>query len=432
MNGYLSDNPTITQNQGLVVDPEKTIPLNGSNRVYDVTPPSLLTNGTPHLERITPSSMNATSSPSHSPTPSEDAPSTTSAPGSDKHSAAASPASINSPLPPPATLPVSGASSSTSTSASSVSPPPGPSPKLASGTRRVSTFRHVPLRGANGRTPLPSSPLRPSGNHARTSSNLTTSSRQLDPTTGRYTENSSRTSSTRSTPLLAPNERMSMPIIPSLDLSTQSPASISSSPVPVSAIPTPQVPSPVPPTPPPKSTPASTTRATPEPQNPPPSATAISAQSSQSSQASRKTVRGRAPYSTNFQPPGFYRHRTDEFLEARKQTRDSGRIERTRLERRLEKLINLHFPNPSTVNRRNSLQIPTGQTSNNRTGTLNRRASSIFDISFADLKSKSASDLWKGVVQSPSGSKVDTRGALFRSNGCSFLLSLLLTTPCSC
>ncbi|KAJ4001444.1 FYVE zinc finger-domain-containing protein [Lentinula boryana] len=58
----------------------------------------------------------------------------------------------------------------------------------------------------------------------------------------------------------------------------------------------------------------------------------------------------KAPYRPGFQPTGLTRFRTDEFLAARKVARDGPggrldkRVERTKLERRLEKIIRLHFP----------------------------------------------------------------------------------------
>ncbi|KAF8129002.1 hypothetical protein EV363DRAFT_389387 [Boletus edulis] len=54
-------------------------------------------------------------------------------------------------------------------------------------------------------------------------------------------------------------------------------------------------------------------------------------------------TRSSAPYRPGFQPRGVYWPRTDEFAQARK-AKHAIRIERTKLERRLEKLIQLHFP----------------------------------------------------------------------------------------
>ena len=74
----------------------------------------------------------------------------------------------------------------------------------------------------------------------------------------------------------------------------------------------------------------------------------------------------------------MYRPRTDEFVEARNQSRDLGRIERTRLERRLEKLINLHFPPPGQRKVETPEPRPVRQE--------NRRASSFWDLDLSDLK----------------------------------------------
>lgn len=100
----------------------------------------------------------------------------------------------------------------------------------------------------------------------------------------------------------------------------------------------------------------------------------------------------------------MYRPRTDVFNEARKASRDTERIERTRLERRLEKLINLHFPPESQKLREKPEQHPPPRP--------NKRLSSIFEMDFSELRGKSASDLWRDVVQSQGtpGGKNDIRG----------------------
>lgn len=93
-----------------------------------------------------------------------------------------------------------------------------------------------------------------------------------------------------------------------------------------------------------------------------------------------------------------------------------GRIEHTKLERRLEKLINLHFS--SDEKRAVELGRP----------VANRRASSFFDMDFSDLKSMDAGELWRGVLQSPAlqGSKADIRGKIsgtYLSFRCSHVVS---------
>ncbi|TFY67446.1 hypothetical protein EVJ58_g1618 [Rhodofomes roseus] len=119
----------------------------------------------------------------------------------------------------------------------------------------------------------------------------------------------------------------------------------------------------------------------------------------------RSIARSPAPYRPGFQPKGVYRPRTDEFVEARKANRDVGRIERTRLERRFEKLMHLHFPSESQKEKEKL-------TSDKRPPPRpNKRLSSIFEMDFSELRSKSASDLWRDVVQSQvaSGGKNDIR-----------------------
>ncbi|KAJ7349165.1 FYVE zinc finger-domain-containing protein [Mycena albidolilacea] len=101
-----------------------------------------------------------------------------------------------------------------------------------------------------------------------------------------------------------------------------------------------------------------------------------------------------APYRPGFQPKGVYRPRTDEFIAHRKAHAVSAgyaSAERTKLERRLEKLIALHFPTEgkSTV----GVGRRPGPAPN-----VNRRASSFFDL---DLKS----------ILTGGGGKEDVRSA---------------------
>ena len=95
----------------------------------------------------------------------------------------------------------------------------------------------------------------------------------------------------------------------------------------------------------------------------------------------------------------MYRPRTDEFAEARKSKRNAGKIEQTRLERRLEKLINLHFSEPPEKPK--TLQPP----------PVRQRRSSIFNLDFSELKGKSTGELWKDVISSQvQNGKNDIRG----------------------
>lgn len=111
--------------------------------------------------------------------------------------------------------------------------------------------------------------------------------------------------------------------------------------------------------------------------------------------ASRKT----APYRPGFQPKGVYRPLTDDFLEIRRAKRDGEseggmtRVERTKLERRLEKLIALHFPDC----REEGYQEKARPSARPLNGV--KRASSIFDFqTLKNMNINDAGDLWKGVV----------------------------------
>jgi rabenosyn-5 len=117
-----------------------------------------------------------------------------------------------------------------------------------------------------------------------------------------------------------------------------------------------------------------------------------------------------APYRPGFQPLGVRRHLTDDFLEIRRIKRDGEgpgdmkRVERTKLERRLEKLIILHFPEREHEEKPRPGPRPLANG--------NRRAS-IFD--FGSLKNMNLTDaggLWKGLVASNvvDSAKNDLRG----------------------
>ena len=120
---------------------------------------------------------------------------------------------------------------------------------------------------------------------------------------------------------------------------------------------------------------------------------------SPSSTRTSTPVRQSAPYRPGFQPKGVYRPLTDEFLELRRSRRDVGRVEQTRLERRLEKLIKLHFGEDAD---KSAVAARTMQA---------KRMSSIWEL---DIRSMGPSDLWRGVVQSQvaAGGKADVRGLL--------------------
>lgn len=110
-------------------------------------------------------------------------------------------------------------------------------------------------------------------------------------------------------------------------------------------------------------------------------------------------VRSTAPYRPGFQPKGVYRPLTDEFLEVRRSRRDIGRVEQTRLERRLEKLINLHF----------------GEDADKKATPRPKQAKRMSSIWELDIRSMAPGDLWRGVVQNQgaAGAKADIRGLCF-------------------
>lgn len=151
-----------------------------------------------------------------------------------------------------------------------------------------------------------------------------------------------------------------------------------------------------PPPPPPKVT-------SPAPIGPSPTPAAPPVTSPQTSSSSLPKVinRSPAPYRPGFQPRGVCRLRTDEFSLARKVKSDAGRIERTKLERRLEKLIHLHFP------------IGGSELMALRPVVEQRRASSFFELDISNIKNMDPADILKGVLKSPAfqGAKGEIRGA---------------------
>ncbi|KAG9225965.1 hypothetical protein CCMSSC00406_0006413 [Pleurotus cornucopiae] len=319
-----------------------------------------------------------------------------------------------SPLPIPQTptsTPSSLASSPSNESSTASSSTPTKSPQPPG--KRVSTFRRVPLRPS--RAPLPSSPLRPAG---------------ALPSTGRVlSSSSSRTAVDHGAPSAEPRSRVTSPtpgppipakeeVIPSQSQAASTPSSSSHSVGPnlrvqtIVARPAPDATLPI--VPPARGSSLNQTSSTPPPPPPPPaqlqsrpssSSTPISsAPTSPRPAMSSLPSRIQAPYRPGFQPKGVYRPRTDEFFDARREAHNSGslRIERTKLERRLEKLIALHFPEKEE---QHALQRPSAG---------NHRRSSFFDLDLSDLKSMDPSGLWKNMMMqgtSSSGGKGDIRAA---------------------
>ncbi|KAL0580427.1 carboxypeptidase Y-deficient [Marasmius crinis-equi] len=253
---------------------------------------------------------------------------------------------------------------STST-ASSSSTPPSPSAELRPSPRKSSTFRRVVPRKTQSQSSVKGSPLAVRQNApvspsplSQTTSPVIVDERPLPPVA---------TSESQAPPELA----MPQPIQPvpppprtsSLAAFTTTNAAVVTTPSPPIVIPTPTL----------ASQPSSPTRASPGPLTP----------------AKQKSAPKRAPYRPGFQPIGSKRPRTDEFLAARRVARDGAesgvgrkRMERTKLERRLEKLIALHFPDGKEA----------------RPPVPERRSSSLFDVSLSDLRSASGTNLWKNVV----------------------------------
>jgi rabenosyn-5 len=94
----------------------------------------------------------------------------------------------------------------------------------------------------------------------------------------------------------------------------------------------------------------------------------------------------------------------------RRQKRDVGRIERTKLERRLEKLIALHFPLEGTTSSQKEKTAASGRPGLGPNGR-ERRASSFFDLDFEGLRNSLRDDpgsLLKGVLGQ---NQVDMRAA---------------------
>ncbi|CAE6490366.1 unnamed protein product [Rhizoctonia solani] len=268
-----------------------------------------------------------------------------------------------------------------------------PSPRPTVSQRPGSRFRVVSTRGPNASTqPARPSPLRPSGlspgvstpalpTHVRSLSNASTPA-SPSPV--------ARISTSASVPMSL-NERLSpanrnkpLPAVGSVvsPPSLTPPRSNTPTAVPPRSTTPVFAPSPAPPRP-------TTPVVAPIPTSNTPVPYAVLSRASSASPSSAATPGGPtpsrpAPYRAGFQPKGVYRHRTEEFEAARAKKVDGKRTEEKRLTRRLEKLIDLHF----SPKEKDAPPPP------------NRRASSFFDLDLAELKSKSANELWRGVVES--------------------------------
>ncbi|KAF8636575.1 hypothetical protein AX17_003386 [Amanita inopinata Kibby_2008] len=113
-------------------------------------------------------------------------------------------------------------------------------------------------------------------------------------------------------------------------------------------------------------------------------------------------IRSSAPYRVGFQPKGVYRPLTDDFIAIRRLKHDGEgpsaikRVERTKLERRLEKLIALHFPRLSSNG-----QVSTASDSRNakiglpnKQPTIETRRLSTFDLASI----RDATSIWRSML----------------------------------
>ncbi|KXN85490.1 Rabenosyn-5 [Leucoagaricus sp. SymC.cos] len=157
---------------------------------------------------------------------------------------------------------------------------------------------------------------------------------------------------------------------------------------------------------------------------PPVSKSSSSSSTKQGVTLDHKTITSRSlPYRPGFQPKGRPRDLTDDFLALRKIKRDGAegsgrmtRVERNKLERRLEKLIDLHFPSNPPSMQKSSINT-TGAPKRRPAPSLNatkgiRRSSSIFDLdTYKNINLRDAGDLWKNVLTGNLGdsSKPDKR-----------------------
>ena len=114
-----------------------------------------------------------------------------------------------------------------------------------------------------------------------------------------------------------------------------------------------------------------------------------------------------APYRPGFQPKGACHSLTDDFISLRCIHRNgegphaAKRVERTKLERRLEKLISLHFPLPSPNVGNGADQVAlnpekSGSKTGSQAGASTQKFPSTFD--FDTIKSMDASSIWRSVL----------------------------------
>ena len=132
------------------------------------------------------------------------------------------------------------------------------------------------------------------------------------------------------------------------------------------------------------------------PRSPPPESTSGAFSSAQRSRlldhpsrsSSAHASSSRTPYMPGFQPSGVYRPRTEQFVDLRAKHGEGRRLEYGRIARRLEKLVHLHFLDPSTT----TSSVVAAPAPTAKLASLTQ--------SVIKSRSISASDLWSTVRQS--------------------------------
>ncbi|GAA5947238.1 hypothetical protein JCM3765_001585 [Sporobolomyces pararoseus] len=252
--------------------------------------------------------------------------------------------------------------SSTSSSSSQSQPPSTSSSRAPSHSRTTSSARsdYSPWL----KSPQPNRPSLIGVNHQWQSSSSTTSSSTTTTQNGRSPLNAPTTQSYHQSQLGTDNNKVSIS---------------ASSPIPHNTLPF--SPSPRPPQSQPSPSPVNGNSSTTIPH------------SSTPTKRSRTVV---VPYLESFQPVGVRRDRTEQFFENRRNKRREKLGEEERLERRMDKLLELHFPTSTATTSASSNPTPT---------------SSTFSA-FNSLPSltKSAKDFWKQSTTTTTTTTVTTSG----------------------
>ena len=267
--------------------------------------------------------------------------------------------------------------------------PQTPSSGVAPLPRKTSSFRHIPRRPPSvaSRSPLPSSPLRTFSKNEKSSSIIGTPGSRIVPL-AEVSEPERGQAVNFPTPVSSPG-----PYVPH-----QRPLTFSTSQTPAQPSSQLAISKNLPPSP------AITASAS---LSPTPSIIPIPSSSPQPLGSQDSSKLKPTPYRPGFQPKGVYRPHTDAFLVLRSKARDKGRVERTKLERRLEKIVALHFSENTASNGTPSVAA-----------RERKRTSSLFSIeSLSGLRDLDPSELWKGVLTSQvvGSAKADIRGKFIPS-----------------